>query len=200
MPRTALVLSVASVLMIAACGGASPQAGAIACPGDATCAPRSPGRPSERTKRALAELREAAASQLPEALAEEYRRALARERADDYAGARNLYADLETKLCADTDTGDSDAEPYIHFAYGEMFFHESLTYGSYYANAEMQYSMVLEHPPRQNPLYPFALLRLAELAERAGDLEKARAAYGQLTTELASSVPSADVPRWAQPR
>jgi hypothetical protein len=79
-----------------------------------------------------------------------------------------------------------------------MFFQESLAFGSYRVNALMEYSRVLERPSANNPLYAFALMRVAEIAERTGEREKAKMAYEQIATELPASAPAAEVPRWVR--
>ena len=197
-----LLAATIGTLLLAGCathpGTASASAGGAPSEG-ATCATPRPTEPSAVTMHALAALRDGAASTLPKELAEQYRNALARERANDFVAARQLYMDLGAKLDSESFEGsESDFSPYIDFALGEMFFKESLAFGSYKVNALTNYSAVLQRGADDTPLYAFALLRVAELSERAGESEAARAAYQQLLSELPKSPAVADVPRWAR--
>jgi TolA-binding protein len=198
-----------ALIFVAACGGGAVNGGAPACTDGAQASGGSctkgqavaPSAPSGATLKALAKIRDEAAAKLAPELSKEYLSALKRERANDYNGARQLYDDLESKVNDLTRDGDGDASdfgPFIDYARGEMFLSESLAYGSFFPNAESSFSRVLERPATENPLFAYALLRLAECAERQGETDKAKAAYAQLASEMPKSPAAHDIPSWAK--
>lgn len=195
-------LASCGLILLAGCAGESLAGGEGACSDGAgsngsACGPRQGAAlppPSPRTAASLAKVRADAAAALPADQAREYRAALARERANDFAGARALLADLSAQQ---TDDDDSFA-PYIQFALGEMLYKESAAFGSYYTNAAEAFGRVLEHPPSENPLYAFALLRVAQIAEQMGERGKAKETFSQVASEFAKSDAAAEVPGWAR--
>jgi TolA-binding protein len=203
MTRRALLSAILLATFASACGGAAVDGSGDGCPGGTSfdgqaCMARQPAAvASPQTTAALQKLRDAPSE--PADVIAEYRSARRLEKANDFASARRLYTALATKC------GDEDADPalialtpYVDFAAAEMFFVESRPFGSYYVNAREEYARVLESPPQKNPLYPFAMLRIAEIDDLMGSHANAREAYRDLAQRFAKSDAVAEIPKWAR--
>jgi TolA-binding protein len=104
------------------------------------------------------------------------------ERAGDLDHARRLYLDVVQNHPA------SRFAAYAYLAFGELFVPEAEADPSKWPLARQSFEEVIKSPPPDNPLYGYALLRLAQIHARLGHPDEARARR-QALRDLAAKSP-----------
>lgn len=110
-----------------------------------------------------------------------YYRALTCERLGDLRNARATYFDLIKSHPS------SKYIPGAYFAFGEIFFVESKADPSKWDLANQAFLETIKYPPPGNALFPYALLRLGEVAHIRGDTAKAKSYFDRLRHDSPNS-------------
>jgi TolA-binding protein len=110
-----------------------------------------------------------------------YYAALEAELVGNWRDARRSYFELIKRVPS------SKLIALAYFAFGELFFVEAEQDPSKNDLAEQAYKEVLHYPASTNTVYPDALLRLSQVAERKGETAKAIAMLARLHRELPNS-------------
>jgi len=117
-----------------------------------------------------------------------YYRGLAYERLGDLKNARSSYYDLIKHHPT------SKLIPFAYFAFGELFFADARSDPSKWDLAKQAFMEVLKYPPPANGIFPFALLRVGQVADAHGDSAKAQSNFDRLRRDFPTSAAVKQIP------